>query len=100
MPLYKIRALLITDPLVVGATALMGSISLLVSLFDSSGHSQHRVARAWSRMLLRISGIRVHVEGLEKIAPGGSYVFIANHRSYMDVPVILSQISVQFRFLA
>jgi 1-acyl-sn-glycerol-3-phosphate acyltransferase len=98
--LDKLRAVLITAPLIAGATALMGSISLLISLLDSSGRGQHRVARAWSRMLLRISGVKVHVEGLEKIAPGGSYVFVANHRSYMDVPVILPHISVQFRFLA
>lgn len=100
MSLEKIRALLITDPLIILATMLMGSISLLVSLFDSSGRGQHRVARGWSRMLLRISGVKVDVEGLEKIAPGGSYVFIANHRSFMDIPVILPHISVEFRFLA
>ncbi len=98
--LRALRAMLITDPLIVMATAAMGSLSVLISLVDSSGHGQHRVARAWSRMLLWISGVRVQVEGLEKIAPEGSYVFIANHRSYMDVPVILPHISVQFRFLA
>ncbi|MFN3325779.1 MAG: lysophospholipid acyltransferase family protein [Bryobacteraceae bacterium] len=100
MLLNKLRSLLITDPLIILATAFMGSVSLLVSLFDSSGRGQHRVARGWSRMLLGISRVRVEVEGVEKIAPEGSYVFVANHRSYMDVPVILPQIPVQFRFLA
>ncbi len=42
----------------------------------------------------------MHVEGLEHISPGGSYVFIANHLSYMDTPVVLAHIPVQFRFLA
>lgn len=100
MDLKKARALLITAPLIMGSTVLMGSVSLLVSLFDSGGRSQHRVARAWSRMLLRISGVKVYVEGLEKIAPAGSYVFAANHRSFMDIPVILPNIPVQFRFMA
>jgi 1-acyl-sn-glycerol-3-phosphate acyltransferase len=44
--------------------------------------------------------IRVEVEGLERIPPGGSFVFIANHRSYFDIPVILPYLSVQFRFFA
>lgn len=96
----KLWALLVTDPLIIVATAVMGSISLFVSVFDASGRSQHKVAQSWSRLLLRISGVRVRVEGLDKIAPGGSYLFVSNHRSYMDVPVILSQIPVQFRFLA
>jgi len=51
-------------------------------------------------MLLAVSGVRVRVEGLEYIDPSGSYVFIANHQSYMDTPVALGNIPVQFRFLA
>jgi 1-acyl-sn-glycerol-3-phosphate acyltransferase len=50
--------------------------------------------------LLAVSGIRVRVEGLEQIDPAGSYVFVANHASYMDTPVALANIPVQFRFLA
>ena len=30
----------------------------------------------------------------------GSYVFVSNHLSYMDTPVVLANIPVQFRFLA
>lgn len=95
-----IRSLLITDPLIVAATILYGSISLLVSVFDHSGDRQMVVARAWARMLLRIAGLRTEVEGLEKIDPKGSYVFASNHASYMDTPVVLGLIPVQFRFLA
>jgi 1-acyl-sn-glycerol-3-phosphate acyltransferase len=47
-----------------------------------------------------MSGVKVSVEGLEHIDPNGSYIFIANHLSYMDTPVILAHIPVQFRFLA
>ncbi len=100
MSLRKLRAVLITAPLIVLATAIMGSLSLAVSLFDSSGRGQHKIARMWSKILLAVSRVKVRSEGLEKIAPEGSYVFIANHRSYMDVPVVLSTISAQFRFMA
>jgi 1-acyl-sn-glycerol-3-phosphate acyltransferase len=95
-----IRAFLITDPLILLATALMGTVSLIVSPFDSTGHAQHRVARAWARMLLRIAGAQVRVEGLDRIAPGFNYVIVANHLSFMDIPVILAHIPVEIRFLA
>ncbi len=39
------------------------------------------------------------VEGLERISPDGRYVFVSNHLSYMDTPVILANIP-EFRFLA
>jgi 1-acyl-sn-glycerol-3-phosphate acyltransferase len=95
-----IRAFLFTDPLILLATAFMGTVSLIVSFFDSSGRTQHRVARAWARMLLAIAGAKVRVEGLDRIAPGASYVIAANHLSFMDIPVILAHIPVEIRFLA
>jgi 1-acyl-sn-glycerol-3-phosphate acyltransferase len=98
-PAY-IRSLLITDPIIILATIIMGTISLLVSLFDSQGRVQHQISRVWSRMLLKVSGVRMEIEGLEKIDLQGAYVFVANHRSLMDTPVVLAHIPLQFRFLA
>jgi 1-acyl-sn-glycerol-3-phosphate acyltransferase len=95
-----IRAFLILDPLVLLATAFMGTVSMMVSFFDSSGRTQHRVARAWARMLLWIAGAQVRVEGAERIAPGSSYVIVANHLSFMDIPAILAHMPVEIRFLA
>ena len=46
------RSLCITAPLVFVATGVMGSISLVSSLFDSSGRIQHACARLWARMVL------------------------------------------------
>jgi 1-acyl-sn-glycerol-3-phosphate acyltransferase len=95
-----IRAYFITAPLIILATIAFGLVSLIISLFETGGQRQIAVARAWARCLLRGSGVRVKVEGLEKIVPHGSYVFVSNHLSYMDTPVVLANIPVQFRFLA
>src|SRR5437879_2755137 len=93
-------SLVFVDPLIILSTIFFGSISVLVSLFESSGRTQIKVARVWSRSLLLFAGVKVKVEGIRKIHAGGSYVFAANHLSYMDTPVVLSHIPVQFRFLA
>lgn len=95
-----LRSLLITDPLIVLATIVCASASLITSLFDSSGRKQAAIARLWSRILLAVSGVHVQAQGLEKIPEDGSYVFVSNHLSYMDTPVVLANIHVQFRFLA
>jgi 1-acyl-sn-glycerol-3-phosphate acyltransferase len=100
MSLSYIRSLLITDPIIIFATIVMGSISLLSSLFDSDGRIQHQISRVWSRMLLKVSGVKMEIEGLEKIDPRGTYVFVANHRSLMDIPVLLAHLPLQFRFFA
>jgi 1-acyl-sn-glycerol-3-phosphate acyltransferase len=100
MSLSYVRSLLITDPIIIVATIIMGTISLIVSLFDSEGRIQHQISRVWSRMLLAVSGVKMRIDGLENIELGGSYVFVANHRSLMDTPVVLAHIPLQFRFFA
>jgi len=91
---------LIVLPLFALSTIFCGTLSVISSLFDKTGRKAIEIARAWSRSLLGIARVRVIVEGLEKIDPTESYVFASNHLSYMDTPVALARIPVQFRFLA
>jgi 1-acyl-sn-glycerol-3-phosphate acyltransferase len=100
MSLALLRTVLITDPLVVVSTVVMATLSVIASVFDSSGRAQHAIARAWARMLLIIFRVKPTVVGAEKLRPESSYVFASNHLSYVDTPVILANIAEQFRFLA
>ena len=59
------------------------------SLFDRRGYFAHGCARAWSWLILKTTGVRVTVEGLERITPGTTYVFVSNHQSIYDTPVDL-----------
>jgi 1-acyl-sn-glycerol-3-phosphate acyltransferase len=95
-----LRSLLFSTPLIVLSTIVMGTLSLGASFFDRTGNSQHSIARVWAKMLLAVSFIRVRAEGLEKLDPNGSYVFVGNHASFMDIPAILSLLPYQFRFFA
>jgi 1-acyl-sn-glycerol-3-phosphate acyltransferase len=95
-----LRGVLIADPVIILATIVFSTISVVTSFFDTDGKAQAAVARIWAKVLLVTSGVAVHVEGLEYIDSNGSYIFMANHTSYIDTPVVLANISVQFRFLA
>lgn len=95
-----LRSLLFSTPLIVLSTVVTGTLSLIASFFDRTGNSQHRVARIWAETLLAVSFIRVRAEGLEKLDPAASYVFVSNHASLMDIPAILARLPYQFRFFA
>ncbi len=95
-----LRSLLFSIPLIALSTVVMGSLSLMASFFDRTGKTQHNIARVWARMLLAVSFIRVRAEGLEKLDPNGTYVFVGNHASFMDIPAILARLPHQFRFFA
>lgn len=43
----------------------------------------------WCRGLLKMAGVRMTVEGREHIPASGPVVFVGNHRSYFDIPILL-----------
>lgn len=47
-------------------------------------------AKFGCRVYLRAAGARVHVAGLEHLAPEKTYVFIANHQSILDPPMLFA----------
>ena len=52
----------------------------------------HGIARWWARGMLRITGTRVSVEGLENVSTPGPYVIMCNHRSHLDTPVLIEHV--------
>lgn len=80
------------------ATAFFGLLSLGASCWEKDGKLQHRIARQWARVSLPIAGARVEVIGREHLRPWAIYV--SNHASYMDTPVIFANLPFQFRILA
>ena len=90
----------IAIPLIYLYTIVMGSISLLLSLYDPQGKRQHWCARRWCQMIARTAGVRVRVHGAQHIQPGASYVFLSTHQSYMDIPAMLGYLPAQLRIAA
>jgi 1-acyl-sn-glycerol-3-phosphate acyltransferase len=98
--LTRWRSNLIQAPVFVVWTALCGTCSLAVSLFETGGRIQHRIAQTWARGCVLISGMRLTVRGAEILRRHPVAVYAANHTSYMDTPVIFATLPFQFRILA
>jgi len=90
---------LIFDPLIYCYTVGMGTLSLLSSLFDKDGRVQHWFARTWSRMILATVFSPVEVIGRENI-PAEPAVYAANHSSALDIPLVYTNLPMQFRIMA
>lgn len=52
----------------------------------------YRLARFCVRAAGGMCGVRVRIRGNEKILPGVTYVFLANHQGNMDAPVLVHAI--------
>ena len=54
----------------------------------------------WSRGILKVTGVTLTVEGLENIPKEGPCVFVGNHRSYYDIPLLLANLDKPHGILA
>jgi fatty-acyl-CoA synthase len=59
-----------------------------------------RVGRAAARVLARLGGARLEIEGLERLPRDGAIVIASNHASYVDVPILMSALPRDVRFVA
>ena len=99
-PYHWWRTVFFLIPAISLYTIVLGTTSILSSLFDRRGYFAHRCARAWSYLILRTTGVDVHVEGLDRIVPGTTYIFVSNHQSIYDIPVIFWSLDYQLRIIA
>lgn len=85
------------------AGALLGSIGPPILLF-SWLVNKHELVYPWARFgaknWLRLSGVRVKVRGLELLDPKQTYVFVSNHRSYLDTATLFVYIGRRIGLLA
>jgi 1-acyl-sn-glycerol-3-phosphate acyltransferase len=81
-------------------TIVLGTLSLGSSLFERRGYFAHWCARTWARLILVTTGVRVTVRGLERLTPGATYVFVSNHQSIYDIPVLFWSLPFQLRIIA
>ena len=63
---------------------LLGPPILLFSWLVNKHALVYPVALFGARNWLRLSGVRVRVTGLQRLDPKQTYVFVSNHRSYLD----------------
>ncbi|HEV2881222.1 MAG TPA: lysophospholipid acyltransferase family protein [Pyrinomonadaceae bacterium] len=76
---------------VAGALLLIfGPPVLLVAWLVGRREWVYPLALWGARQWLRLSGMRVRVRGLEQLDPRQTYIFIANHRSYLDTATLFA----------
>jgi 1-acyl-sn-glycerol-3-phosphate acyltransferase len=99
-PFHWWRTVLFLIPAISAYTIAFGSVSLLSTLVDRTGDFAHRCARAWARLILKTTGVRVRMSGVERLDPSRSYVFAANHQSIYDIPIVFALLPFQLRIVA
>ena len=65
-------------------------------------HSPHvdKVIQVWSRLFLTVAPITWSVEGRDRIDPDAQYIFVSNHLSNFDIPLLFRAIPNRIRYMA
>ena len=99
-PAIRWLTYLLLIPLIALATTGFGCVSLVCGLWDRSGRQQHAVAWAWANVLLWLSLSPVTLVRRERLHEHEVAVYVSNHLSYYDTPVLFAKLPFQFRILA
>lgn len=78
---------------------IIAILTILVSPVDRKGRITHYLSKVFGGVILFIAGVKVVVEGREKLNPDDNYIFISNHLSYFDIPILMIAIPNNVRFI-
>lgn len=99
-PLHWWRTVFFLIPCISVYTLVLGSLSVGSSVLDRSGTFAHRCARAWSWLILATTGVRISVSGREHLPHQQACLFVANHQSIYDIPIVFWSLPYQLRIIA
>ncbi|HYN08209.1 MAG TPA: lysophospholipid acyltransferase family protein [Vicinamibacterales bacterium] len=99
-PFHWWRTVFLLIPAIACYTIALGALSLVVGLVDRRGVATHRCAQWWARLILWTSRVRIELRGQPLPPAGASCVFVANHSSIYDTPILFSALAHQLRVMA
>jgi 1-acyl-sn-glycerol-3-phosphate acyltransferase len=91
---------LVADAWIFGSTIVLAMIAIAATLLTRSSRPTDLIGWLWGRWIVRVCGIEVQIEGLERLRPGQSYVLICNHLSNFDIWCTLARMPFTVRFVA
>lgn len=99
-PLDWWRTVFVLIPTIAAYTIFCGTASFISTFVDRRGHLAHRWAQRWARLIVRTTGVRVERGGAALPAESESCIFVANHASIYDIPIVFSAVPRQLRIMA
>ncbi len=98
--LYQPYKWLIFIPLLCLITAVFGSLSILFATLFNARVGMKLGGSPWARLNSLAALVCVEVKNKENIAPGQSYVVVANHQSLFDILAVAGWLGIDLRWVA
>lgn len=80
-------------------TVFVSTLVLITIPFHRTGKIYHTLARFHARGVLALSGVKVTVTGAGNVDLTKNYVYVSNHASHIDIPIVLDSIPQDVRLV-
>lgn len=80
--------------------------TIKIKSFDSKGETEkkaeyiHKTTTKWAQSIMNLSGAKIDIIGLENIPKDKTILFVSNHQSNFDIPLLMGCIDVPKGFIA
>jgi 1-acyl-sn-glycerol-3-phosphate acyltransferase len=81
-------------------TFLMAASAIFFTIIEPTGRIYHAHAKLWGRVGLLLAGVRLEVEGKEKVPTDGPVIYMSNHQGNFDILSLFMAIPRQFSWIA
>ena len=77
-------------------------IKFLTNKGDLDGRRNyiHKISFNWAKLVIKLAGAKVNIVGLENLPSDQTVLFVSNHQSNFDIPLLLSCIDIPKGFIA
>lgn len=96
---YRVYQFLIMIPVLLVATIITASLTILFSMVGLGRSMGYYIPSCWAKLFCLMTFVRVTVKGRDKIQKGQSYVFVANHQGAYDIFSIYGYLGHNFRWM-
>lgn len=86
--------------LVIIISTILYVVAVVLAMIVTAGNKVFfPFCRSWARFLLMVSGVKVRKEGVVDVPPNSSCVYVVNHASLFDIPVLIGFIPDNVRIM-
>jgi 1-acyl-sn-glycerol-3-phosphate acyltransferase len=99
--IFTLTFYLVRLSLIILLTMILATLTTLVGLVDPHGKLVYRINRFWTWAILFAGGVKLEITGLEQLDPSRQYIFMVNHQSNVDIPILVQSLpGYQLRWIA
>jgi len=74
-------------------------LTILLTWVNNKGRVAYFLYKIFSKGILFIAGVNTEVIGAEKLDRKGTYLYVSNHCSYFDIPILMKVLPTNVRFV-